>query len=853
MSELMNMKRVFEALLPKGVVWNPAQGFDFDKFLAAIGDNWQFVYEFLKSLANIRDPYTTPILSDLEREYGTVASEIVAEIERRNQLAAVVYAQKGTGSYGYLQQKLRAAGFNVIVLENSPPLDPNDYGGSGYLMYLGDTLSQLGEPTALLSMLGGNYVVNTDSILDPETGDPVIYEVPSDNSDRWRFVFFVAGDVVDRVVLLDWNMEKPGVADWILGPYTVATKDATRRATGYRSLLITTARNPVQQNVEPLQPDASLQMAIRMNRAPGNLAVANLAYVNFLVDGSMEATGVTAWTVGNSATLTKQSTSPVSGLRYLRVTYNGVTNPYAAQTILTIGKKYRIIGYARGSGNPLPFSFPRIVEGATIIWTGTISATWQDVDVTFTATGTVLSLQCTTSTAGEFAEFDHISVNEIPDLQDGDMEAAGTTAWSVGNSAVLTKDATDPFGGVQDLRVGYGGVANPYAYQTILSSNSTYGIRVFAKPDGGGNRAKVLFDNNLIFQASSNEAWEDLNLYASTTTETELRLQSQGGSGEFIDFDDVSMTPVLWPLITPNGPTDVATPFGLGMSFNGTSDWLNCGTAPGAGLTDNLTLAAWVKTTDTVGSIIAKIDSVGAQIEYGLIIQAGKLAFRDQGSIWSSSADIDDGEWHYVVAVVNSTSSLFYVDGVSSGSFVPSITTYGLTTAVGAESNGTAGFFAGEIVDPRIYGEYKTAAWVLNEYNNGLDLTLNGSYVEQIFEEVAADNTISGFAWGGFGPGESYPGVAARNASTLEWNLLGVGEGSTAKQSFDYTVPFAYDGVRLYAKGSFIDSVGFDDIQVSKPTFTSAQIPNESKDAFIRLILKYKPLHSWGLLLTDFV
>ena len=61
-----------------------------------------------------------------------------------------------------------------------------------------------------------------------------------------------------------------------------------------------------------------------------------------LVDGDMEAAGVSDWTVVNSATLTKENTDPYEGTQNLRVAYNAVNEPGASQSVLTSGTWYLV-------------------------------------------------------------------------------------------------------------------------------------------------------------------------------------------------------------------------------------------------------------------------------------------------------------------------------------------------------------------------------------------------------------------------------------------------------------------------------------------------------------------------------
>ena len=127
---------------------------------------------------------------------------------------------------------------------------------------------------------------------------------------------------------------------------------------------------------------------------------------NELTDGDMEASGVTAWTAGGGATLSKQTTNPKEGNQVIRIVRTGF-NSHAAQLILTIGKMYRITGWARGDGTNIP-----TVYDTGALWTGGVSTDWQYFDKTFTAAGATLYIR-TAATVGNYSEFDDIQVIDL--------------------------------------------------------------------------------------------------------------------------------------------------------------------------------------------------------------------------------------------------------------------------------------------------------------------------------------------------------------------------------------------------------------------------------------------------------
>jgi len=111
------------------------EGGGLNQLLSGIAANHELIWDVLKTLAYIRDPRQTPILDDLEREYGIYPNLILTEQVRRDKLAAVKYARVGTGSKDNLQNALHTAGFtNLFVWENSPAQDPAIFFG-GALLY----------------------------------------------------------------------------------------------------------------------------------------------------------------------------------------------------------------------------------------------------------------------------------------------------------------------------------------------------------------------------------------------------------------------------------------------------------------------------------------------------------------------------------------------------------------------------------------------------------------------------------------------------------------------------------------------------------------------------------------------
>lgn len=72
-------------------------------------------------------------------------------------------------------------------------------------------------------------------------------------------------------------------------------------------------------------------------------------FKNLLVDGDMEQAGVVGWSNSNFPAVTKQGNA-WQGKRCLRVAYTTTPNPTIYQSLLTIGRPYRVRGRGRSDG-----------------------------------------------------------------------------------------------------------------------------------------------------------------------------------------------------------------------------------------------------------------------------------------------------------------------------------------------------------------------------------------------------------------------------------------------------------------------------------------------------------------------
>jgi hypothetical protein len=155
--------------------------------------------------------------------------------------------------------------------------------------------------------------------------------------------------------------------------------------------------------------------------------------------------------------------------------------------------------------------------------------------------------------------------------------------------------------------------------------------------------------------------------------------------------------------------------------FNGTSSYVSIPRS----VTDDYTVAMWVKTTDTAGGAGAQwwsgkglVDGEvgGGGADWGTAIVNGKfvLGVGSTGgdSTFASSININDGSWHHVAATRNNTSGAvaIYVDGIlrGSGSGPTGSRTFPSSLRIGSLQTGN-NFLNGTLDDVRLYDRVLTA------------------------------------------------------------------------------------------------------------------------------------------------
>lgn len=197
---------------------------------------------------------------------------------------------------------------------------------------------------------------------------------------------------------------------------------------------------------------------------------------------------------------------------------------------------------------------------------------------------------------------------------------------------------------------------------------------------------------------------------------------------------------------TANGQTVQSTngKFGKAALFDGSSDYVEFANESNFdfAVTDSFTLAAWIKTTDTIATIIGKFDYTGTPRRgYNLLIEAtGVITFDLFSSVSApdnklkktDDRKVNDGNWHHVALTYDGSATgagvKIYVDGSTSGGATVNFST--LTTAHEVRqdeplragmSNWGSHSYAGLIDEVAIWSSELSPADIVSLYERGSD------------------------------------------------------------------------------------------------------------------------------------
>ena len=300
--------------------------------------------------------------------------------------------------------------------------------------------------------------------------------------------------------------------------------------------------------------------------------------------------------------------------------------------------------------------------------------TWHHVAFTFTSNTLALYVDGVVETAQKNVDG---TVNSLFDAN------SALTIGSIGNPLLYFAGLTD------DVRV----------YNRALTTTEITQLYKLGqdKVNSSQNKTGGSLDTGLVGLWSFNGP--DINWGANTAYDR----SGQGNNGTITSMSTTS-SPAIGKL-------------GQALKFDGVDDWINIPDTSYGYV--NLTMSAWIKTTNASNWVIGNGENSD------LRISGGKIFFNYYTGVFQNltgNTSVNDGRWHHIVVIREGLLNTVYLDGVSDGTLVTTGTPSSIGfDAIGSRDNtfSSTQTVTGSIDEVRIYNRALSASEVKQLYNLG--------------------------------------------------------------------------------------------------------------------------------------
>ena len=208
--------------------------------------------------------------------------------------------------------------------------------------------------------------------------------------------------------------------------------------------------------------------------------------VNLITNGEFE-TDTSGWTAGNSATLTRDTTTSVNGSACLKVTNPGSTVYGRASTTAAtiVGHVYKLVAYVKSNGVNIAYVNVGTLDGGNEIATQLVTqSSYTKIEVLFEAVSTTTYISCINSNVASLSTYyDSITLYDMgANLVTNGTFNSNTTGWTTNNAATLSSVS----GGINGNALSVSGVSYGVAYQQItgLTVGKLYRVSGWIKGTG---------------------------------------------------------------------------------------------------------------------------------------------------------------------------------------------------------------------------------------------------------------------------------------------------------------------------------------------------------------------------------
>jgi hypothetical protein len=198
-----------------------------------------------------------------------------------------------------------------------------------------------------------------------------------------------------------------------------------------------------------------------------------------------------------------------------------------------------------------------------------------------------------------------------------------------------------------------------------------------------------------------------------------------------------------------SGWTTTTGKFGTAVNFDGTDDYVNCGSDSSLNITDEITIEAWVKADAAAsgnGGVVTKDNSPDRQFNIMYVHSAPGFGWR----IWQNDAvqkqviaSITQGIWYYVVGVADGSYVRIYLNGVEAVVPVSYDGTIKSFPALDVHIGGydATYFFNGSIDEVKIYNRALSSEEIKAHYLRGTGA--HGVVLADKFRVINTTNNIN--------------------------------------------------------------------------------------------------------------
>jgi hypothetical protein len=257
---------------------------------------------------------------------------------------------------------------------------------------------------------------------------------------------------------------------------------------------------------------------------------------------------------------------------------------------------------------------------------------------------------------------------------------------------------------------------------------------------------------------------------------------------------------------TMSGATWTMGQINGGLSFDGSSDYVNFGDVSALEGFSKVTIASWIYWQ---GTSSYEYCIFGKESVYKIDVSGSHIRFLTgnnwSGTILRSKQTLQPGQWYHVAAVYDGSKKYIYINGARDPNYISTTGGLGasnLPAGIGAFSNGYywKNVFVGVIDDVRVYNSALDANEIAELYNEAAAPTeINDHFDDGVLDPAwkTTYNNASGWTCSESGTNFTVTDITAPVSNA--WNDVSLTREFSAPGDFEIKAKISWDSDRLYS------------------------------------------------------